>query len=110
MGMAAPTVPAFGSEQQRKFLRPLFTGERIYCLLFSKPGAGSDLAGVTTRAVRAGYGFDSAQRVRAFLYRPLERFVHRAVLVIAGRVSSSSWGSSGRRFKSCQPDQQEQAY
>jgi alkylation response protein AidB-like acyl-CoA dehydrogenase len=53
MGMAAPTIAAFGSaEQQRKFLRPLFTGEHIYCQLFSEPGAGSDLAGVATRAVR----------------------------------------------------------
>jgi alkylation response protein AidB-like acyl-CoA dehydrogenase len=55
MGMAAPTIAAFGSaEQQRTFLRPLFTGEHIYCQLFSEPGAGSDLAGVATRAVRDG--------------------------------------------------------
>jgi alkylation response protein AidB-like acyl-CoA dehydrogenase len=55
MGMAAPTIAAFGTaEQQRKFLRPLFTGEHIYCQLFSEPGAGSDLAGVATRAVRDG--------------------------------------------------------
>lgn len=53
MGMAAPTIAAFGTdEQKRKFLRPLFTGEQIYCQLFSEPGAGSDLAGVSTRAVR----------------------------------------------------------
>ncbi|MDT5353442.1 MAG: hypothetical protein QOJ56_1974, partial [Mycobacterium sp.] len=55
MGMAAPTIAGFGSaEQQRQFLRPLFTGEHIYCQLFSEPGAGSDLAGVATRAVRDG--------------------------------------------------------
>jgi alkylation response protein AidB-like acyl-CoA dehydrogenase len=55
MGMAAPTIAAFGTaEQQRKFLRPLYTGEHIYCQLFSEPGAGSDLAGVATRAVRDG--------------------------------------------------------
>jgi len=53
MGMAAPTIAAFGSaDQQRNFLRPLFTGEHVYCQLFSEPGAGSDLAGVATRAVR----------------------------------------------------------
>ena len=53
MGMAAPTIAAFGTdEQKRKFLRPLFTGEQVYCQLFSEPGAGSDLAGVATRAVR----------------------------------------------------------
>jgi len=55
MGMAAPTIAAFGTEEQRrKFLRPLFTGEHFYCQLFSEPGAGSDLAGVSTRAVRDG--------------------------------------------------------
>jgi alkylation response protein AidB-like acyl-CoA dehydrogenase len=53
MGMAAPTIAAFGTtEQQRKFLPPLFIGDHIYCQLFSEPGAGSDLAGVATRAVR----------------------------------------------------------
>ncbi len=55
MGMAAPTIAAFGTdEQKRRFLRPLFTGEQVYCQLFSEPGAGSDLAGVATRAVRDG--------------------------------------------------------
>ncbi|ETW23732.1 acyl-CoA dehydrogenase family protein [Mycobacterium gastri] len=54
-GMAAPTIAVFGTEdQKRKFLRPLFTGEHLYCQLFSEPGAGSDLAAVATRAVRDG--------------------------------------------------------
>jgi alkylation response protein AidB-like acyl-CoA dehydrogenase len=54
-GMAAPTIVAVGTEEQkRKFLRPLYTGEHIYCQLFSEPGAGSDLAAVATRAVRDG--------------------------------------------------------
>lgn len=53
--MAAPTIAALGTEEQRaRFLRPLYTGEHIYCQLFSEPGAGSDLAGVATRAVRDG--------------------------------------------------------
>lgn len=55
MGMAAPTIAAFGTaEQKRKFLRPLYIGDHIYCQLFSEPGAGSDLAGLATRAVRDG--------------------------------------------------------
>ena len=55
LGMAAPTLIAFGTpEQQDRYLRPLFTCEEIWCQLFSEPGAGSDLAGVATRAVLDG--------------------------------------------------------
>ncbi len=53
LGMAAPTILAFGTDQQKKrLLRPLWTGEEVWCQLFSEPGAGSDLAAAGTRAVR----------------------------------------------------------
>ena len=55
LGMAAPTIIAFGTEEQKsRWLKPLWTAEEIWCQLFSEPGAGSDLAGLATRAVRDG--------------------------------------------------------
>jgi alkylation response protein AidB-like acyl-CoA dehydrogenase len=51
----ANTVLAFGSDDmKRRFVRPLLLNEVKMCLLYSEPGAGSDLAGVTTTAVRDG--------------------------------------------------------
>jgi alkylation response protein AidB-like acyl-CoA dehydrogenase len=55
IGMGGPTVMAWGSEDQKeRLLRPLATNEEIWCQLFSEPGAGSDVAGLSTRAVRDG--------------------------------------------------------
>jgi alkylation response protein AidB-like acyl-CoA dehydrogenase len=55
LGMAAPTIIAFGTDEQKtRWLKPLWTAEEIWCQLFSEPGAGSDLAGLGTRAVKDG--------------------------------------------------------
>ncbi|WP_433602342.1 acyl-CoA dehydrogenase family protein [Nocardia sp. CA-135953] len=55
LGMIGPTILTHGSPQQReKYLRRMYSGEIIACQLFSEPAAGSDLAGVTSRAVRDG--------------------------------------------------------
>ncbi len=54
-GMCGPTVAVWGSEEQKKrYLRPLFTGEEIWCQLFSEPGSGSDFAGLSSRGVKDG--------------------------------------------------------
>ncbi len=54
-GMSAPTIYSHGSEEQKqRYLRPLFTGEEIWCQLFSEPGAGSDVASLSMRAEKDG--------------------------------------------------------
>jgi alkylation response protein AidB-like acyl-CoA dehydrogenase len=58
LGLIAPTVRIFGTDQQRSELLPrLLRAEDLACQLFSEPGAGSDLASLGTRAVREGEGW-----------------------------------------------------
>ena len=55
IGMVGPALVAHGTEEQRRrYLRPIFTAEEIWCQLFSEPGAGSDVATLGTRATRDG--------------------------------------------------------
>lgn len=61
MGIAAwiiPSIVAYGTDaQQQRFLPPTFRGEMIWCQLFSEPGAGSDLASLTTKATKVDGGW-----------------------------------------------------
>ena len=68
LGIGAWVVPAlvqYGTtEQQQRFLPDTLSGRCVWCQLFSEPGAGSDLASLTTRAVRAEGGWRlSGQKV-----------------------------------------------
>ena len=57
-GWALPTILRHGSDAQReRFVRPTLLGEIVWCQLFSEPGAGSDLASLTTRAERVDGGW-----------------------------------------------------
>ncbi len=70
-GWALPTIIAHGSaEQQDRFVNPTLRGELAWCQMFSEPGAGSDLASLSTRAVPVPGGWSlTGQKVWTTLAR-----------------------------------------
>ncbi len=106
-GMGAPTVVTHGSdEQKRRYLRPLFTGEEIWCQLFCEPGAGSDVAGLVDPG--------GARRRRVDRQRPEgvdhpgphvpvrdARRPHRPRCRPSTRGSPTSWSTCRRRASRC---------
>jgi alkylation response protein AidB-like acyl-CoA dehydrogenase len=65
IGELGPTIIAYGTEEQKqRYVAPMLHGEEGWCQLFSEPAAGSDLAGITTRARRTDEGWTlSGQKV-----------------------------------------------
>jgi alkylation response protein AidB-like acyl-CoA dehydrogenase len=58
IGELGPTVIAYGTEEQKqRYVGPMLHGEEGWCQLFSEPAAGSDLAGITTRAKKTEDGW-----------------------------------------------------
>jgi alkylation response protein AidB-like acyl-CoA dehydrogenase len=65
VGMLGPTIIAHGDEEQKqRHLGPMLTADEVWCQLFSEPAAGSDLAGIQTRARQENGGWRlSGQKV-----------------------------------------------
>ncbi|MEV0258350.1 acyl-CoA dehydrogenase family protein [Streptomyces sp. NPDC050732] len=92
--LLAPTLLAYGSREQRdEFLPAIARGEALWCQGYSEPGAGSDLAGVRTRAVRDGPGYRiSGQKIWTSLAREADW------CFVLARTEEGSRGHHGLSF------------
>ena len=58
LGMCIPTMMAYAApEHLQRYVKPALHGDEVWCQLFSEPAAGSDVAGIRTRAERDGDGW-----------------------------------------------------
>jgi alkylation response protein AidB-like acyl-CoA dehydrogenase len=77
--LTAPTLIALGTDDQReRFLPRILAGEETWCQGFSEPGAGSDLAGVSCRAVKVDGGYRVTGRKT---WTSFARLAHRCLLL-----------------------------
>jgi len=92
-GWAAPTIVAHGTpEQQERFVRPTLHGQIVWCQMFSEPGAGSDLAALSTKAEKVDGGWRlNGQKV----WTSMAQVAHWAILL--ARTSGSGKGPDRHR-------------
>jgi len=98
--LLAPTLIAHGTEEQkRRFLPPIARGEELWCQGYSEPGAGSDLAGVRTTAVRDGGGAAPSDSYRITGQKIWTSLAHEADwCFVLARTQSDSTRHHGLSF------------